>query len=233
MTVTLKSDLETYVKSTFESVWTKRDGQVVPDDPSVKLANDAVKLDATVLYADLSASTDLVDRYLPSFAAEIYKTYLYCAAKIIVSEGGTISAYDGDRVMAIFIGKSKNTSAIRTALKINWAVKNLIMPAKSRQYPKSTYDLKQVIGIDTSPLYVAKTGIRGANDLVWVGKAANYAAKLCALPDTDPTYITDRVFQNCAEEARLSQGKSMWEAVTWTPMNNARIYRSTYWWSFS
>jgi len=37
-------------------------------------------------------------------AAEIYKTYLHCAAKIIRSEGGSITSYDGDRIMGIFIG---------------------------------------------------------------------------------------------------------------------------------
>src|SRR5207248_4620847 len=100
----------------------------------LKLNNDAVKLDATVLYADLSASTGLVDGYKQHFAAEIYKAYLHCAAKIIRSEDGVITAYDGDRVMAVFIGTSKNTSAARSALKINWAVKNIVNPALKDQY---------------------------------------------------------------------------------------------------
>ena len=39
---------------------------------------------------------------------------------------------------------------------------------------------KQSVGIDTSELFVARTGIRRANDLVWVGRAANHAAKLSA-----------------------------------------------------
>jgi class 3 adenylate cyclase len=51
------------------------------------------------------------------FAAEIYKTFLHCAAKIIRSEDGVITAYDGDRIMAVFIGNAKNTSAVRAALK--------------------------------------------------------------------------------------------------------------------
>ena len=65
----------------------------------------AVKIEGTVLYADLDSSTNLVDEYKPQFAAEMYKTYLHCAAKIIRSEGGTITSYDWDRIMAVYVGK--------------------------------------------------------------------------------------------------------------------------------
>jgi len=30
-----------------------------------------------------------------------------------------VTAYDGDRVMAVYLGNSKNTSAVTTALKIH------------------------------------------------------------------------------------------------------------------
>lgn len=142
---------------------------VVPSDDSLKLGNDAVQLDATVLYADLADSTKLVDGRSASFAAEIYKTFLHCAARIVRSESGIITAYDGDRIMAVYIGGAKNTSAVRTALKINHAVSFIINPAKGLQYPNETYALKHVVGIDSSKLFVARTGVRGANDLVWVG----------------------------------------------------------------
>ena len=91
--MSLKSDLQADVRTIFNTNWTKRDGNVVPDIDSLTMSNDAVELDGTVLYADLSDSTKLVDRYKPYFAAEIYKTYLKCAAKIIRGEGGDITAY--------------------------------------------------------------------------------------------------------------------------------------------
>ena len=91
----LKDDLQSEVRTIFKSLWQEREGTVVPSEDSVKLANAAVKMKATVLYADLADSTKLVDGYKPHFAAEIYKTFLHCAAKIIKSEGGEITAYDG------------------------------------------------------------------------------------------------------------------------------------------
>jgi class 3 adenylate cyclase len=227
----LKEDLKAEVATIFKEVWEVRDGTVVPDPADLKLGNDAVRLDGTVLYADLAESTKLVDGYKPEFAAEVYKAYLHCAAKIIRSEGGEITAYDGDRIMAVFLGSTKNTSAVRAGLKINWAGGNIVNPALKAQYPKSSYELKQTVGIDTSKLLVARTGIRGANDLVWVGRAANYAAKLSALDADRPTWITEAVYNTMLDQVKSKDGKSMWEARQWTPMNNMRVYCSTWWWS--
>src|SRR5713226_10210059 len=140
--MTLKTDLESEVKEIFSSTWEEREGQVVPDPEALKLGNDAVKLKATFLDADMADSTDLVDNNKPYFAAEIYKAFLRCAARIIKNEKGTITAYDGDRVMAVFLGDSKNTSAVRSALMINYAVRGIINPLLKKQYPETTYQLK-------------------------------------------------------------------------------------------
>jgi class 3 adenylate cyclase len=227
----LKDDLEKEVAAIFKWKWEERDSEVVPEDEDLKLGNDAVKLDATVLYADMADSTKLVDGYEPWFAAEIYKTFLHCAAKIIRSHDGVITAYDGDRIMAVYIGKSKNTSAVKSALKINYAAIHIVTPAKKKQYPNDTYELRHVVGIDTSKLFVARTGIRGSNDLVWVGRAANYAAKLSSLPHGYATNITADVYSKMSDEVKASSdGRSMWDEATWTEFGNRQIYRSTWWW---
>ena len=225
----LKDDLETKVAETFQYNWEKRDGRDVPDAETVGLGNKAVNLDATVLYADLSDSTGLVDNYSAEFAAEIYKTYLYCAARIIENVGGTVTAYDGDRVMGVFTGKSKNTSAVKAAMKINAAVNDIINPKIIEQYGEGTYTVKQVIGVDTSKLLVAKTGVRGANDLVWVGKAANYAAKLCAEKGYS-IFITEAVYKVMNAEVKFHEEENMWVMLYWENMDNVIVYATTYQW---
>lgn len=228
---TLGQQLEQEVKRTFRERWTTREGQKVPEPVDLQLGNDAVKLDGTVLYADLDGSTDMVNNEAPEFAAEIYKTYLLCAAKIIRDEGGTITAYDGDRIMAVFIGDAKNSSAGRTALKINYAVTQIINPAIKEQYPSKSFQLKQVVGVDTSPLFVARTGIRRHNDLVWVGRAANYAAKLCSMPGGNPypSVITADVYNVLNDSVKYSNGEDMWTSCRWSE-RGMTIYRSTWCW---
>ncbi len=228
-----KDELDTKIKSVFLTKMVTRSGTVVPSDTSVTLGSDGVEIDATVLYADLSDSTILVDTKQAWFAAQVYKAYLLSAAQIIKSEGGEITAYDGDRVMGVFVGDMKNTRAVKAGLKINAAVKFQINPAIAVQYGENTYTVNQIVGIDTSKLLVAKTGIRGANDLVWVGRAANYAAKLCAIKEY-PTWITKAVYDMIAPEAKKAAngtGEDMWNARLWTSMNNHPIYGSNYHWN--
>ena len=229
----LKDVLESETKSIFATVWKTRDGRVVPEPEDVKLGNDAVTFDeAVVLYADLAESTELVNNYKPSFAAEVYKSYLHCASKIIRSEGGTITAFDGDRVKAVFTGDSKRTESARCALKINYAVQKIINPAIKKQYPDSSFELRQAVGIDVSKLIVARTGIRGSNDLVWVGRAANYAAKLCSLRvGSYASFITGDVYNRLQESAKIaSDGSNMWEEQYWSD-RAITVYRSSWWWS--
>lgn len=228
--MSLVDDYTEAVEKIFDDVWNTREGRKVPESDEVALGNEAVKLDGTVLYADLDASTNLVDSYKPGFAAKIYKAYLSCAAKVIKSEGGVITSYDGDRIMAVYIGDSKNSSAAQSALKINYTVTQIINPLIKKHYPTTNYRVKQVVGVDSSQLFIARTGIRGSNDLVWVGRAANYAAKLCSLSPNYPSRVTEAVYNKLNDSAKYSSdGKSMWEAATWNDMNGMKVYQSTWW----
>lgn len=229
--MSLKDELQEYVASTHSKQWIRRSGQVVPGTDDIALGNQAVDLDAVVLYADLKDSTGLVRNWKDWFAAEVYKNYLYVVSRIIRAHGGTITAFDGDRVMGVYIGDSKNSNAAKTALKINWAVKNILQPAIKAEYPECTYELSQKVGVASSKTMVARTGIRGSNDLVWVGNAANIAAKLAALDRGYPSYITRDVFTKLSEETKLGGDpkRPMWEDLGTTD-GFGPIYGSTFWW---
>lgn len=230
----VEDGLTAQVKKIFKDTWQPRDGAVVPDPEDLKLGNEAVQFDtATVLYADLSGSTALVNAKKWTFAAEIYKSFLHCAATLIRKEGGEITSYDGDRVMGIFIGPIQTTPAARCGLKINCAVQTIINPALAAQYPGANYTVRQVVGIDTSPIRAARTGVRGDNDLVWVGRAANYAAKLTELDLDQRTWVTGDAYARMADEVKNNgtPKQLMWKEFKWTQMNNIPIHGSTWRWS--
>lgn len=135
--------------------------------------------------------------------------------------------------MGVFIGNSQRSDAARCGLKINGAVLEIINPAIKKQYSNSTFKLKQVVGIDTSEIHVARTGVRGDNDLVWVGRAPNYAAKLTELGADYPTWITEAVFNRLHKDSKFGgkDKKLMWEKRTWTTMEKMSIYCSNWKWS--
>jgi class 3 adenylate cyclase len=222
-------DLTKDVSDIFNLDFSVRDGRKVPSAENVTLGNDAVKLDATILYADMNGSTDLVDNFKWWFAAKIYKSYLHCACKIIRSEGGEIVAFDGDRVMAMFIGDSKNSTAARTALKINYVTK-IVNDEISTKYPNATFSLKQCCGIDTSEVKAVRTGIRGSNDLVWVGHSANYAAKLTAEGGGYSSYITTDVYDVLGKDSKFgANGSNMWTRV-YSNQIKKYVYKSNWRW---
>ncbi len=80
-------DLTAEVVKIFKEQWTTREGRQVPDTTDLALRNDAITLKGSVLYADLADSTGLVSTSKPAFAAEVYKTYLNCACRIIRANG--------------------------------------------------------------------------------------------------------------------------------------------------
>ena len=228
--MSFSDDIEKEVKRIFRQPWTTTEATTVPETGSIALESNVAREipSGVVLYSDLKQSTALVESRSREIAAEVYRAFLYSAAQIVRNEGGDVTAYDGDRVMAVFMGTTPNTNAALAALKINRAVKSVINPALSAQYGAQAYQVTHVTGIDSSSLFVARAGVRGDNDLVWIGRAANYAAKLTEISGGAASYITGAVYDAMTDRAKIggNPARNMWDERTWTAMNAMRIFRS-------
>jgi class 3 adenylate cyclase len=219
------------VEEILSTKWKNRDGVKIPEPEDIQLGNDAVSLEGTVLYADMADSTGLVNGFKNWFAAEVYKSYLVAASHLIRNNSGVITAFDGDRVMGVYIGSGKNSAAAKTALQINWAVDKINTSLKTA-YPNSSFELRHSVGIDTSSLYISRTGIRSSNDLVWVGRAANYAAKLSGMSEGAHTaFITQSVFDKLNDKTKNGGNpkRAMWKRLHWDEQN-ITIYKSNWTW---
>lgn len=232
--MTIADDIKNNAATTFGTTWTVRDGTTVPEPAALGLSNDAVRFQtATILYADLDGSTDLVEQRKWHFAGEVYKTFLYATSRLIRKHGGTIVSYDGDRVMGIFISDRQRNNAVSCALEINYAIKNIVQPQLSKQY-NTDFKIRHIVGIDTSEIRAARTGVRGDNDIVWIGNAANLAAKLTALSADQPTWITKRVYDHLDVGLKNgSQGENIWKSWRWTQHNNDDVWSTNYWRTFT
>ena len=228
-TLALGVNLRSQVGQIVQERWSTQSRRSAPRLDDLELGSDAVIIEGRVLYADLNDSTGLVDSNAPAFAAAVYKSYLACAARIIRSENGTISAYDGDRIMAVYTGGRKADRAVLATLKINYAVEEIVNPAIRRRYLGSGYSVKHVVGIDTSELFVARVGVRGFNELVWVGRATNHAAKLSARGGP-PSQITSEVYDQLSRESMFGDcGRPMWTRTTAPELGYRGMYTSSGW----
>lgn len=231
----MEVELTTAIDSIVKTRWDLRAGQVIPETEDITLGNSGVTLEATVLYADLADSTELA-LFDQEIAAEVCKAYLVGTTRLIKAAGGEIRSFDGDRVMCVFMGKSKNTSAAKAALKINYFFTQVLEPAFLSFYERlkdSPFKFAQSVGIDTDDIRAVRAGIRNSNDIVWVGRAPNIAAKLSSIREPDySTYITEAVYGALHDSAKLFDGQNMWERRSWAkgkPYGTGTVYRSAWW----
>jgi class 3 adenylate cyclase len=229
-------ELKHDVVSIVEKAWSTREGQVIPETPDLGLGNHRVVLDAVFFYADLADSTELAVKNKEQ-ASEVYKAYLKGVTKLIKKNGGEVRSFDGDRVMGVFIEGTKNTSAVTCGLQVNWFFKNALVPKFQSFYAAlASFPFAQTVGIDVGQVHVARGGVRVDNDLIWVGRAPNVAAKLSSIRDgLISTVITDDVYNAMMDSAKLGGNplQNMWTEYDWEPgkpYGAAKVYGSTWWW---
>jgi adenylate cyclase len=229
-------ELTEEVGKTVTSAWSKREGKVIPSSESLNLGNDRVEMEAVLLYADLADSTELAIQNR-EIASEVCKAYLRGVTKIIKSNGGEIRSFDGDRVMGVFFEGGKNTAAVISGLQICWFFREVVS-AKFKGYYTSALagvTLNQTVGIDRSDMHVSRAGVRNDNDLIWVGRAPNIAAKLSGVRNGYNTLITSTVYNTMLDEAKYAGNpkRNMWSALRLdldTKYALGGVYGSTWQW---
>lgn len=227
----LKDRVDTLFGTTFD----QRDGRVVPTSADVALKDGAVKIDAAFLYADLAGSA-LLSKACPwNTTAKIIRAFLDCSTRLIIKHGGKVRSFDGDRVMGVFVGDTKNSSASICGREVHWAVRNIIHPAAHKKFQSirdNNIEIRHGVGIDAGEVRAIRSGIRDNNDLVWIGKAASFSAKLSDVRDVGyHTYISSRVYNKLYDGAKYdSEGKNMWTSTTFTfAGEHETVYKSNHW----
>lgn len=223
------------VQNTIDTKWNHRNGNKIPNTEDITLAGGAVEIDATFLYADLASSSKMVKELDRRVAAKILKSFLSAVSKLVKFNGGKIVSFDGDRVMGVFYGDYKNSSAAKCALQINHVVNTAIKPkfeAKYEPVRTASFEINHGVGIDSGTVLAVRGGVRGDNDLIWIERAPNLAAKLSDLRETGyPSFITSRVYKKLSDNVKLSDNKNMWEQRSWKFLGESiTVYRSSWLW---
>ncbi|MFI7431708.1 hypothetical protein ACIBPB_32510 [Micromonospora sp. NPDC049836] len=238
----MAEDITAAVGAVVNADWNVRTGTVVPTTDTITLKNGAVEVDAVYLYADMANSSGLARDFAPKTAAKVIRAYLDATCRVIKFRGGQIRSFDGDRVMAIFMGEAKNSDAARCALNINYVVTKIVRPAledRLTSLKTKGFELRHCVGVASGTALIVRGGVRNEdNDLVSIGRPPNVAAKLSdvrAWPYA--TYITSDVYARLRNEVKYSKPgkpdqKLMWDGPRTQDAGGApvKVYRSSYWW---
>ena len=221
----LNGKIDAYVKQPYEIEETT----IVPDTDTAKLTfgNKGLTCEYAFLFMDIRKSSQLHEQYGFPKAAKIYQSFHDINVRVIEENSGSVRAFDGDRVMGVFVGASKNSNAVKAAMQIQWAIRNILNPKLQTKITCGG-------GIDYGKILVTKIGKgrnKNNNDLVWIGKADNYASHL-ANEAKNTIIISTNSYDVLVADRKVSDGKNMWQSKVLTLKNgtNVNCYESSYGW---
>jgi class 3 adenylate cyclase len=90
-------------------------------------------------------------------------------------------------------------------------------------------------GLDDGEIFAVRVGIKGTNDVAWVGRPTNTAAKLASYTNPDRVRVTRAIYQRLNKDKKFTDGKHMWSNEVMEAIGGVnRAYRwSTWRWPIS
>lgn len=235
--MTFKDDLTAARDAIVDTTFDTRTSSTVPTTEKVGY-NQAVKIRATYLYADMADSSGLNSVSPRATVGKVLRVYLDLSVRIIRKHDGHIRSFDGDRVMGIFVGEGRADRAVKAAMQIRWCCDQLIQPKITSTYKsirEAGWVIKPGCGIASSDALLVRGGVRrSSSDLVSVGVAPNLAAKLSDIRHAPyTTQIGAGTYKMLTKVTMLSKdGVDMWQGPHSLDMGNGSYsyYRSSYFW---
>jgi class 3 adenylate cyclase len=182
----------------------------------------------TVLFADLTSSTELADGMDPEDVRALLAAFFATMTREIRRHGGTVEKYIGDAVMAVFglpvAHEDDPVRAVRAALDMQAALRHF--NAERRAADPNAPELHMRIGVNTGD--VAASGSAGdGRDFLVTGDPVNVASRLQSLAEPGTVLVGPRTHRAASGAVRYRalpntsiRGKSralkVWEALEMT-----------------
>jgi adenylate cyclase len=235
--MTLLSEIEAKVDGYLVGQYKKKTPQNVPLPEEVPLGNEASVFEASTLFIDVRQSTDLTDAFRRQTAAKMMKAYFDGCVRIVNANDGAVRSFNGDGLLALFIGDSRSSNATKAAMQVDWFVTEVLGEKFEKYFANNMTALGKTLsfeigcGLDDGWIYAVRVGIKGTNDVAWVGKPTNTAAKLSDVGSGAANIIVTRAVYNRLKRTRkYSNGTHMWSDETFVTVGGVRrAIRKTTW----
>ena len=134
----LLTDLESKVDGYLAGEYEITSPQSVPNPEDIPLGNKAAKLVATTLFVDVRQSSDITNTFRRQTAAKMMKAYFDGAVRIINANHGYVRSFNGDGMLAIFIGEGQSNNAVKAAMQIKRFVDSVLEERFRRYFNKNS-----------------------------------------------------------------------------------------------
>ena len=182
----------------------------VPDTGPVRAGVWVQIPEATAVFVDLKGSTGLNARLGAEAAAHAYNYFNRAMAVILNGFQARYVDVQGDGLFGLFSGRGSRFLAAACAITMKTQVETVVAE-RFRRDVCAGWDLRAGIGIDRGKLLVRQLGLRGTGmNEVWAGTPVNMAAKLSSVAGPNEVAVSERVFSDYQQSAKIRQRVLLW-----------------------
>ena len=120
----LKDDIYSTVNSILDNQMDITNENTVPDieDAQLTFGLTGKRFSNVFFYIDMRGSTKILEKHNANVVIKIHKAFFIIILKIVNSHNGEVRSFNGDSVLAFFMGNDSNTidSAIKAAMQIKY-----------------------------------------------------------------------------------------------------------------
>ena len=194
-----------------------KQGQAIPKIENMKLG-EAKEFDLAVMHVDMNNFKGLTGSLSNEQKLRFLNIYLSEFTHMIREHDGFIEKYVGDSITALFgVGKSNQDAcldAVRCGLSILTEV-NYAMNAYLKSIGLPIFSCS--IGIDFGPIWAARVGVQGMNQLTLVGNEVSIAKQLEEFAGNHQIFLGGGAYLNLNEhEQSLCKIQYQKKDFAWT-----------------
>lgn len=154
----------------------------IPTKSDFDLSNTVKVLESvTTFYVDMRKSSKILTDSTDFWSLKIHKTFLKAVTSSVVSHGGEIRSFNGDGILAFFLGESAATDAVAAGMQLKALVQEINQILSSQNIKEIDFG----VGVSQGRVIITKCGVEDENnssqDLIWVGLPVYEALELSEL----------------------------------------------------
>ncbi len=166
--------------------------RLIEDPRALKLGGETREI--SVISADLRGYTSLAERLAPERMMNLLNNYLDLMVEAIWGEGGTLTAFWGDELMAIFNSPLEQADHALRAIRAAWKMRLAILDYQ-RTHPEEV-PVTFGIGVNTGLAVVGNIGSRERfQNYTAIGDAVNVASRLQSNATDNNIYLNHSTLQ--------------------------------------
>ncbi len=176
--------------------------QLIENPNALNLGGETKEI--SVIAADFRGFTSLSERKSSQEVMNLLNTYLEILVKEIWDEGGTVTGFWGDALMAIFNAPLPQEDHALRAVRAAWKMRLAILEYQRTQPQESLYAFG--IGVNTGEAMVGNIGSRDRiQNYTAIGDVVNVAARLQAEAKDNNIMLNHSTFSRVRQRVRVTK----------------------------